>query len=254
MISKIYKQAFAVVMKKPFKLWGISLLAILLNTIFSALFIGVPGVSLAINLAINTSMTMIYLYGYRGKEPQAADLFECLKDGQTAKRTIGGMAWMALWVFLYALIPVVGPIIAIVKAYAYRLTPYILVLEPDVKITDAHKVSESRTLGYKGKMFGADLLASLIVVAISFVGGFLSSLFFGISDELAFIGGLISFIFFFINLFAGMILPLFLGLVQAAFYEEIMKKHENLNASAEPDGQFYAGESADAQSYSPDAE
>lgn len=219
MISKIFRQALAVVMKKPLKLWGISILCSLLCYVFTILFIGVPGISLAICLAISTSMTMIFLYGYRGQEPKAADLFECLKDGKTAKRTIGGMAWMMLWIFIYGLIPVVGPIIAIVKAYSYRLTPYILVLEQDVKITDAIHVSERRTYGFKGKMFGADVLIYAVYLGLEILQVILVSIFSGISEEL---GIFISFIFALFMLFVAIVLPLFMGLVQAAFYEEIM--------------------------------
>ena len=221
MITKIYRQALAAVMKKPFKLWGILLLGGFLCSVMAVLFLAVPAVAIAINLGISTSITMIFLYSYRGQEPCAADLFECLKDGQTAKRTVGGMAWMALWIFLYGLIPVVGPILAIVKTYAYRLTPYILVLEPEIKITEAYKVSESRTFGYKGKMFGADFLAGVILSAIDIGGLILVTIGEEINDGVA---ALFALLFLVVNLFVAFVFPLFIGFVQAAFYEEIMGK------------------------------
>jgi uncharacterized membrane protein len=129
------------------------------------------------------------------------------------------MAWMILWVFLYGFIPVVGPIIAIVKAYAYRLTPYILVLEPDVKITDAIHVSEERTRGFKGKMFGADILAAvlyfLLYIAVIITVAIVSYILPMFAPMFALAATLVI-------MFVAIVLPLFLGLVQAAFYEEIM--------------------------------
>ncbi len=205
MISTVFDDAFGVVAEKPFRLWGVSLLASLLSFIVSCAFLAIPVAAIAINLALSTSMTMIFLFGYRGKTPVAADLFECLKDAKTAKRVIGGLLWMNLWIFLWSLIPVAGFVFAIVKSYSYRLTPYILVLEDNVKITDAYKVSEQRTKGFKGEMFGADILAGLMFYGIVL----LCSL---ISPVLGIIALLIS----------SVIFPLFIGLVQAAFYEEIM--------------------------------
>ena len=229
MISSIYRKAFSVIAKKPFRLWGISLLANLLNTVMFILFGGLLGLALAINVAISTAMTIIFLRGYRGETPKAVDLFACLKDFKTAKRVVGGMAWMSLWIFLWALIPFVGIVFAIIKAYSYRLTPYILVGEPEVSATEAIKVSEQRTKGYRGKMFGADILVYVIIYAVIFVlsliGGILSRFSIGI-------GGLFMFIVFLVSIAVAIFLPLFCGLVQAAFYEEIMT---NINKKTNAD-------------------
>ena len=64
MIFKIYGRAFKVLMKKPIKLWGISLLSGVLSSVFTILFGAVIGISIAIGMLFATSMTMIYLYGY----------------------------------------------------------------------------------------------------------------------------------------------------------------------------------------------
>lgn len=213
MIKIILSRAFQVLMKKPMRLWGISLLCSLLGGIAGGAFIGVPVVGLCIALLLNVSMTMIYLRGYRGKEVETTQLFECFKDGATIKRVLGGMLWMALWIFLWGLIPVVGGIFAIIRSYEYRLTPYILVMEPEVSATEAIKVSKERTMGYKGKMFGAELLIGVILFAVILVLGILASI--------PFIGGLFALIAALVYIAAIILLPLFLGLVQAAFYEEI---------------------------------
>ena len=152
MILTIYKRALTVLMKKPFTLWGISLLEVLLSGVVSVLFGAIYGLALGINLLLDTSMIMIFLHGYRGDGVACVQLFDCFKDGATAKRVLGGMAWMKLWIFLWSLIPIAGIVFFFVKSYEYRLTPYILVTEPEISATEAIKESSKRTKGYKGKM------------------------------------------------------------------------------------------------------
>lgn len=213
MIKTIYARAFKVLMKKPLALWGISLLNGLLSIVVTTLCGALPILAIGINLLLSTAMTMIFLHGYRGEEVKCVQLFDCMKDGQTIKRVLGGMLWMTLWIFLWGLIPVVGPIFAIIRTYEYRLTPYILVTEPDVAITDAIKVSSQRTYGFKGKMFGAEVLMYVIIFVASFVLGLLSAI--------PVLGVLFALAMFVLSVATTVLSPLFLGLVQAAFYEEI---------------------------------
>ena len=216
MIFKILGRAFKVLMKKPVKLWGISLLEILLAVVLSSLCgWSIPGLAICVVLLLQTSMTMIFLSGYRGEEVESKQLFTCFKDWKTVKRVLCGMGWMNLWIFLWGLIPFAGVVFSVIKTYEYRLVPYILVTEPDVSITDAIKVSSQRTKGYKGKMFLTDFLPgvafgavlgtlSLLSAVIPFAGVFL----FGIPALV------ISIVWYALN-------PLFFGLVNAAYYEEI---------------------------------
>lgn len=213
MIFTIYKRALAVLLKKPLALWGISLLHVLLSSLVSILFGAVLGLSLGINLLLSTSMTMIFLHGYRGDGVKAVQLFDCFKDGATAKRVLGGMAWMMLWTFLWSLIPIVGPIFYIIKTYEYRLTPYILVTEPEISATEAMKVSSQRTRGYKLKMWGADILLVVIVFAVELVLGLLAAI--------PYIGILFGLVLFVFSVCWAALSPLYTGLIQAAFYEEI---------------------------------
>ena len=216
MIMALYKRAFAILMKKPFRLWGISLLGTLLAGIAGVAFGIIPIIGLAIGILFEVALTMILLRGYRGEEnPRAVDLFDTFRDWATIKRVLCGMGWMMLWIFLWGLIPIVGIIFAIIRTYEYRLTPYILMLEPDVKPTDAIKLSKERTRGWKGKMFGADILIVIAIYVVILILGLLiripvAGILFGIIEVL-----------FTICAFA--LLPLFIGLVQAAFYEEIQK-------------------------------
>ena len=194
-------------------LWCISLLNILLIALGTVLFGVIPGVALGIAVLLQTAMTMIYLHGYRGQEVHSLQLFDCFRDGRTVKRVLCGMLWAGLWVLLWSLIPVVGPIFGLIRLYEYRLTPYILMTEPDVAPTDAREISRQRTEGFKGKMFGADILAVLAVMGVYLVLALLCLI--------PIIGKLFALIYLLFHLCVLAFLPLFLGLVQSAFYEEI---------------------------------
>ena len=214
MLLKIYNQAFKILMKKPLKLWGLSLLYVALNIVLTALCgVAIPALGLAVTMLISTSMTMVFLFGYRGEDVQVVQLFSCFKDWQTIKRVVFGMAWMALWIFLWGLIPIVGPIFALIRTYEYRLTPYILVTEPDVPLTDAIKLSSERTKGYKLQMW----LADFVHIAIFVVAFLILSLF----AKIPYIGVLFNLVKIVVCIIYIALVSLFAGLVQAAFYEEI---------------------------------
>ena len=57
MVSSIYKKTFSVLMKRPFRLWGISLLAEFLCLVAYAGFIGVPARATASALKRNSRRT-----------------------------------------------------------------------------------------------------------------------------------------------------------------------------------------------------
>ena len=155
-------------MKRPFRLWGISLLAEFLCLVAYAGFIGVPAAAFCAALLLSASMSMIFLNSYRtGLEPKTTYLFASFKKDRIL-RVLGGMAWMQLWIFLWSLIPIVGIVFGIIRMYEYRFVPYILMTRDDVKPTDAIKISKQETMGYKGKMFGADILLGAV-----YLGAFL---------------------------------------------------------------------------------
>lgn len=215
MLMTIYGRALKVLLKKPLKLWGLSLLSIALSGILGGLCgVAIPGLALAVGLLIGTAMTMIYLRGYRGEEVEVVQLFACFKDWNTIKRVLLGMGWMWLWIVLWSLIPIVGPIFALIRMYQYRLTPYILVFQPEVPITEAIKLSSQKTEGYKLKMWLADFVYVLMFIAAALVLGLL-----GMIPILGILFGLVLVVLY-IAFFA--LSPLFGGLVQAAFYEEIV--------------------------------
>lgn len=214
MLMTIYGRALKVLMKKPLKLWGISLLSVLLISVLSGLCgVAIPVLGLAVGMLISTSMTVIYLKGYRGEDVNTTQLFACFKDWNTIKRVLLGLGWMALWIFLWSLIPIVGPIFALIRIYEYRLTPYILVFEPEVPITEAIKISKQKTQGYKLQMWLADFVYVLMFVVACIILGVLCAI-----PVLGILFGLVLFVLCIAFIALS---PLFTGLVQAAFYEEI---------------------------------
>lgn len=207
MVSSIYKKTFSVLMKRPFRLWGISLLAEFLCLVAYAGFIGVPAAAFCAALLLSASMSMIFLNSYRtGLEPKTAYLFASFKKDRIL-RVLGGMAWMQLWIFLWSLIPIVGIVFGIIRMYEYRFVPYILMTRDDVKPTDAIKISKQETMGYKGKMFGADILLGAV-----YLGAFLV---FTLLGEIPYLGVLFRILWVLIAIAYGLLAPLFSGIMQA---------------------------------------
>lgn len=216
MVSSIYKKTFSVLMKRPFRLWGISLLAEFLCLVAYAGFIGVPAAAFCAALLLSASMSMIFLNSYRtGLEPKTSYLLAAFSKDRIW-RVLGGMAWMYLWIFLWFLIPVVGFVFAAIRAYEYRFVPYILMTRDDVKPTDAIKISKQETMGYKGKMFGADILLGAV-----YLGAFLV---FTLLGEIPYLGVLFRILWVLIAIAYGLLAPLFSGIMQAAFYVEIQNR------------------------------
>ena len=72
-------------------------------------------------------------------------------------RNFGAYLWKALFLFLWSLIPFVGPILARVKHYAYCVTPFIIVEHPEIDARQALKESIRLTSGHKWDLFVLDL-------------------------------------------------------------------------------------------------
>lgn len=208
MITQAYKAAVAVLMKKPFVLWGLSLMSGLLTILAFLFCLPLPIISVAINLTLSAGMSMIYLDGLRGNKVNSDQLFKGFKNFW---HVAGGMAWMSLWVFIWSLIPIVGIIIGIVKAYSYRFTPYILMTRPDISATEALRVSMRETQGKKGAMFGADI--------IIIVGFFVAVMILAALTNIPVLDTLFALLLAVLYIAFIAFGPLFLGLVGAYFYE-----------------------------------
>ena len=212
-IRSIYLKIWNLVKTRPWRLLGISLLSVLIVALATGLTAGVPLFGLVIGALIDTAMAVVYLKGIHGEDFVVEDIFAGFRDWDSAKRILGGVGWAWLWIFLWCLIPIVGPIFGIIRSYEYRLVPFILMKEPEVGIKDARLVSKERTAGYKGKMFAADVLwiiGGLVVMAI------LTGL-----SGLRFVG----WIFLLVNVVFIVAFVLcsefILGLVKAGFYDVI---------------------------------
>lgn len=229
MISNLYQKTFSVLMKRPFKLWGITLLSGVLLMAVHVGFIGIPAVGFCAALLLEASMSMIYLNSYRTRlEPKTSYLLAAFRKDRIW-RVLGGMAWMYLWIFLWFLIPVVGFVFAAIRAYEYRFVPYILMTRDDVRPTEAIKVSKAETMGYKGKLFGADLLLEGVYFVVILLLSLLS--------RIPYVGIVFTILRIVLTVVFGVLAPLFLGILHAAFYVEIQNRRaaeQQPSAPAQP--------------------
>ena len=120
---------------------------------------------------------------------------------------------MWLWLLIWAMIPLAGIVLVIIKGFAYIFVPYILLTQPEVSATEALKKSVEMTRGYKGKLFGAYVL-TYVIVWVCFLILYLLGL-------IPFVGIVFLIISVIFTLVCVAFLPLFIGLVGAAFFDEI---------------------------------
>lgn len=114
--------------------------------------------------AMTVGLAFFLLRIWRGGA-EFGNIFEGFKE---LGRSIGGILWMGLFIFLWSMLFYIP---GIVKALAYSMTPFILA-DTKCSPTQALKLSMRLTKGHKGDIF---------VFYLSFIGWFLlSSLTFGL--------------------------------------------------------------------------
>ena len=205
-----YKKALAVIFKKPIMLWGLSLLSGIMVSLASMFTAPVFILGAAFSVLITCGMAKVYIDGLCGKEVNSDQLFAAFN--KNCVRIVGGMAWQTLWIIIWALVPIVGPVMAVIKAYSYRFVPYILMTKPEVTATQALRLSMQMTNGKKGQMFLADLC---------FGGGiFVISLILGLFCAIPILGILFVLITIVFALAVGLFSSIFQGLYSAYFYVE----------------------------------
>lgn len=207
-IFDFYGKAFAILAKKPIRLWALSLLFLVIAGIVSSLGAMVPIISLPIILVLALGFTGVLLDGYHGKDVRSEQLFQGFKKDEVV-RNGAGMCWMGLWTMIWGMVPVMN----IIKSYAYSFVPYIMLTDKEITATEALRKSMRMTNGYKGKMFLADFLIS---VGLMIAAGLLTAL-----AQIRYIGFLFGIILFALYLASFLFLPIFYGLVRTAFFEEI---------------------------------
>ena len=214
MFTSVYKRALDVIMKKPFTLWGLSLMGGLISIVSFFVCGLVPALAIAVCFLISAGMAKIYLDGLQGLEVKSEQLFAGFN--KNAGRIAGALAWMYLWVLIWYLVPIVGPILAVIKAYSYRFVPYIIMTQPQVKATEALKLSMKMTEGKKMKMFLADLCFVGAVFVVFFVLGLFAAI-----PIIGILFGLVLFVaYVLLFAFSG----IFVGLYQACFYEDAINE------------------------------
>ena len=213
-IFDFYRKALGVLAKKPIKLWGLSLLYMLIAGIISSLGTFVPIITIPIILLLGLGFTGILLRGYHGEEVHSVQLFQGFEKDRII-RNGAGMCWYELWLLIWAFVPVMN----IIKSYSYSFVPYILLTDKDISATEALRKSMRMTDGYKGKMFGADVLVMVGFVIVMIVLALLG--------QIPYIGWIFMIVLFVFYIAFFLFLPLFLGRVHTAFFEEISAVHED---------------------------
>lgn len=210
--SELVEMALSVLEQKPLRLWGVSLLCQLLVCL-AAMFGVLPIISIPIALVLNAGMAAVYLTGFRGEEVNCDALFAGFKR---FFKVAGGMGWMALWILIWGMIPLAGVVFAVIKSYSYRFVPYIMMNDPDISATEALRLSMRKAEGFKGRMFLADLIVYLCCAAVMLIFGALSLI--------PHVGVAFMVIAVAVGIFLSLVVPLLLGLINAACYEEIFVK------------------------------
>ncbi len=134
--------------------------------------------------------------------------------GRNFGRGIKGMgALVVIMVILIIAGLIAGLVFYCIKYYAYSLVPYITAEKADLDALNIARESDAKTKGYKGKMFGTDILIVLMIAGVGIV--------FGIFGKIPAIGGFFAFLGNLVDLCISLVTPLLFGLVRAAWYEEI---------------------------------
>ena len=94
--------------------------------------------------------------------------------------------------------------------------PYIVIQNPEISATEALRLSMKKTEGFKGRMFLADLIVGLCCAGVMLVLGGLSMI--------PYVGVVFMVISVIVSIFLGLVVPLLMGLISAAGYEEIFVK------------------------------
>lgn len=83
-------------------------------------------------------------------------------------RDTGAMLLVGIYTFFWTLLFIIP---GVVKGYAYSMVPYILAEDPDIGISDAIRMSQDMTYGFKMELFILDLSFILWNIASAFTFG-----------------------------------------------------------------------------------
>ena len=210
MISYIYSKVLSVLRDHPAKVWGVTLFYGLLSALTAALGV-LPIITMPVAYVFATTLSLALLEKYRhGTDPKCRDAFNYFTK-EHFLHIAGANAYAELWVLIWCLIPVVGPIFAVIRTYEYAFVPFLSVEEPETRAVELKDRSARMTAGYKGKMFLADLIVVGIFIVVSMLLVFLGTR----------VAGFFMLLYLLWFVAFCLIAPLFMGMVRAAFYEEV---------------------------------
>lgn len=106
-------------------------------------------------------LTAYFLILFRRGKENLSDLFSGF---EFFGKTLGLFLWMMLWVILWALIPLAGPVLAIIAGFRYSMAFMIQVDNPATPVTECLRRSKFLMKGNKGKLF---------VLVLTFIGWYL---------------------------------------------------------------------------------
>ena len=113
---------------------------------------------------ITVGLNYFFVKNVRGERDELTVTTPFTEAFKNYPRKLGGSLWMGLFVFLWALLFIIP---GLIKAISYSMTQYILADCPNVKATDALKLSMRMMHGHKWEYF---------VLGLSFIGWGLLSL------------------------------------------------------------------------------
>lgn len=163
-ISSVFASAAQVYKSRFWFYVGATLFASLLAILGGVLFAFVLGMAFAIGYLITTAQSAFYLRACRGEKAELLWLFDTAKKPKTIKRVLCARGWADLWILIWALIPVVGIVFAVIRYYEYCFVPYLVADMSDVSATKLKEESKRITNGYKGQLFLADFLFFIAIV------------------------------------------------------------------------------------------
>lgn len=234
MFLQAFQKAFGVIVRKPLRLWGLSILSGVIAVLACLLTFPFMIIGIMFAIVVSAGMSMVYLDGVEGKQVYSDQLFAGFKS---FFKVAGGIAWQGLWnviwtvaaflaamlvMAIFSIIPVIGGylgiffavivaiagmVLACIKSYSYRFVPYILMTMPEVNATEALRVSVKMTKGKKLHMWLADLVFGIAYFLIALIIGLLANI------------PYIGIIFAIVSVIISILVPLFQGLYQAAFFK-----------------------------------
>ncbi len=137
------------------KNYGATIYISLLYSALVTLSLFVPFGPVLFGGALSLGLATFYLTIARTGKANIKHLFNAF-NGNIANVFVMNIS-SALFLTFWSLIPIVGPIFAIIKSYSYAMAPYILIENPEMHGCDAITASRKLMHGKKAKLFCLEL-------------------------------------------------------------------------------------------------